>query len=69
MIFLVFWMNDLLIYSQTEEENLKHIQLVFENLQEAGIELKMSKCKFVKSEIEWLGHLVSRKGISPMKQN
>ena len=28
--FLVFWMDDLLVYSQTEEEHLKHIQLVFE---------------------------------------
>ena len=28
--FLVFWMYDLLIYSQTEEEHLKHVQLVFE---------------------------------------
>ena len=43
--FLVFWMDDLLIYSQTEE-HLKHIQLVFKRFPEAGIKLKMSKCKF-----------------------
>ena len=29
--FIVFWMDDMLIYSQTEEEHLKHIQLVFKN--------------------------------------
>ena len=54
-------------YSQTEEEHLKYIQLVFEKIQEVGITLKMSKCKFLKSEIEYLGHLISGKGISPMK--
>ena len=46
---LVFWMDDLLIYSQTEEEHLKHIQLVFKMFQGAGIKLKMFKCEFFKS--------------------
>ena len=66
--FLAFWKHDLLTHSQTEEDHLKHIYLVFEKFHEAGIKLKMSKCKFFKSEIDYLVHLVSRKGISPMKQ-
>ena len=37
--FLVFWMDYLLIYSQTEEEHLKHLQLAFEKCREAGIKL------------------------------
>ena len=61
--FLVFWMDDLLIYSQTEEEHLKHLQLVFEKFREAGIKIKMSKCEFFKNKIEYLGHLVSGQGI------
>ena len=44
------------------------MQLVFEKFREAGIKLKMSKCEFSQSEIEYLGHLVSGKGISRMKQ-
>ena len=47
--FLVFWMDYSLIYRQTEEEHLKHLQLVFENFQEAGTKLKMSKYKFFKT--------------------
>ena len=65
---LVLWMDDLLIYSQTAEENLKHIHLVFEKLWGTEIKLKMSRCEFLKSKIEYLGHLVSGQGISPMKQ-
>ena len=52
--FLVFWMDNLLMYSQTEEEHLKYKQLVFEKFQKAGIKLKMSKCEFFKSEIEYI---------------
>ena len=66
--FLVFWMDDLVIYSQTEGEHLKHIQLVFEKFHKAGIKLKMSKSEFFKNGIECLGHLVSRKEVSPIKQ-
>ena len=62
-------MDDLLIYSQTKEEHLKHLQLVFGKYREAGIKLKISKYEYVKNEIEYLGHLVSGQGISPMRQN
>ena len=64
---LVFWMDDLLIYSQTEDEHLKHLQLVFEKFREAGIKCTMSKCKFFKNKIEYLGHFVWSSNI-PMRQ-
>ena len=60
-------MDNLLIYSQTEEELLKHL-VSFWKFREAGIRLKMSKCKFFKKEIEYLGQFMSGIGISPMKQ-
>ena len=61
-------MDNLLIYSQTEGEHLTHLELVFFKFREAGIKLRMSKCEFLKKKIEYLGHLVSDQGISPMKQ-
>ena len=69
MTFLVLWIDDLLIYSQAEEEeHLKHLHLGFANFREAGIKLKICKCEFLLDEIEYLGHLVSGQGISPMRQ-
>ena len=59
-------MNGLLIYSQIKEEHLKLLELVFEKFKEASIKLKMSKN--FKKEIQYLRHLVSGQGISPMKQ-
>ena len=64
---LVFWRDNLLIYIQTEEEHLKHLELVFKKFGEAGIKLKMLKCDFFKKGIEYVGHLMSGEGISPMK--
>ena len=52
--FMVFWMDNVLIYSQTEEEHLKHLELVYEKIRENGIKLKISKCDFFKKEIEYL---------------
>ena len=48
-------MDDSLIYSQTEDEHLKHLELVPEIFREASIKSKMSKCEFFKNEIEYLG--------------
>ena len=49
--FLVFWIDEILIYSQTEEQHLKHLELVFEKFREAGINYK---CESVNSsETKW----------------
>ena len=47
------------MYSQTEEEYLTHLELVFDKFREAGIKFKMSKCEFFKNQLQYLGHLVS----------
>ena len=51
--FLALMMDDLLIYGQTEDEHLKHIQLVFEKFQEAEIKLKLSICESFKSKLKY----------------
>ena len=65
--FLVIWMDDLLIYSQTEKRHLQHKQFVFKKFQGVGIKLDMSKCEFFRCQIEYLGHLVSGYRIVSMK--
>ena len=48
------------------EEHLKHIEIIFQKLKVAGLKLKKSKCDFFKSEIHYLGRLISDKGIQPL---
>ena len=64
--FILFYVDNLLIYSETEEEHLRHIKLVFQKFREAGLKLKLLKCSFFKSQIKYLGHLISHKGIKPL---
>ena len=44
--------------------HLEHLEIVFSRLWEAGLKMKCSKCDFFKSEIHYLGHLISLEGIS-----
>ena len=57
---------NIMIFSQIEEEHLKHLEIIFRRLKEVGLKLKRSKCSFMKLHIEYLGHLISEKGIEPM---
>ena len=57
--FTIVYLDDIIIFSQTEEEHLKHLEIIFRRL-------KRSKCSFMKLHKEYLGHLISEKGIEPM---
>ena len=61
--FAMAYLDDIIIFSRTPEEHLKHIEIIFQKLKAAGLKLKESKCDFFKSEIHYLGHLISDKGI------
>ena len=58
------YLDDIIIFSDTKEEHLKRLEAVFQKLCAAGLKLKPSKCFFFREEIEYLGHVVSGKGIS-----
>ena len=64
--FAMTYLDDIIIFSQDELQHLEHLEIVFSRLQEAGLKMKHSKCDFFKSEIHYLGHLISPEGISPL---
>ena len=66
LVFAMTYLDDIIIFSQNELlQHLEHLEIVFSCLQEAGLKMKHSKCDFFKSEIHYLGHLISPEGISP----
>ena len=58
------YLDDIIIFSDTKEEHIKRLEAVFQKLMAAGLKLKPTKCFFFRDEIEYLGHVVSGKGIS-----
>ena len=62
------YIDDIIIFARTEQELLERLDIVFTRLQDVGLKLKPSKCVLFKTEIEFLGHVISEKGVRPMPQ-
>ncbi|XP_027155850.1 uncharacterized protein LOC113756359 [Coffea eugenioides] len=62
--FVVVFIDDILIYSKTREEHVKHLEVVLQILREHKLYAKFSKCEFWLDEISFLGHKVSKEGIA-----
>jgi hypothetical protein len=62
--FVVVFIDDILIYSRSEEEREEHLRLVLQKLREHRLYAKLSKCEFWLKKVTFLGHVISKGGIS-----
>ena len=62
------YLDDVLIHSPDIETHLQHIRIFFQRFREADLKLKNSKCNYFKTHVQYLGHLVSGKGITPLPE-
>nr|AAX96295.1 retrotransposon protein, putative, Ty3-gypsy sub-class [Oryza sativa Japonica Group]ABA91783.1 retrotransposon protein, putative, Ty3-gypsy subclass [Oryza sativa Japonica Group] len=62
--FVVVFIDDILIYSKTEEEHEQHLRLVLEKLKEHQLYAKFSKCDFWLTEVKFLGHVITAQGVA-----
>jgi hypothetical protein len=62
--FALVFIDDILIYSASWDNHLNHIRMVLEKLREHHFFLKMSKCCFGKTELSYLGHIISQNGVA-----
>jgi hypothetical protein len=61
--FVVVFIDDILIFSKTEEEHKKHLRLVLEKLRSNQLYSKFSNCEFWLTEVAFLGHVISARGV------
>ena len=62
--FVPVFIDDILVYSKNESEHEDHLQQVLQNLREHQLYAKLSKCDFYKMEAQYLGRVISEKGIT-----
>jgi hypothetical protein len=68
-VFAMVFIDDIIIYSANMDDHKTHLDQVFKRCKEAGLQLKLKKCSFGKSEVEYLGHTVSGAGLAPNSNN
>ena len=69
LTYCLIYLDDVIVFSHTEEEHLERMHVIFDRLREHGLKLKPSKCEVFKTEINYLAHHVSKKGVLPSKKN
>ena len=66
MDFFHFYIDDVLIASNSPQEHQQHLQLIFERFQKYNIVINPAKCEFGASKLQFLGHLVTPDGVYPL---
>ena len=64
MNWCIVYLDDVIVFSKTPDEHLERLEAVFQKLSAAGLKLKPSKCTFFKTEITYLGHLITSEGVA-----
>ncbi|KAL0546378.1 hypothetical protein IC582_016286 [Cucumis melo] len=62
--FVIVFIDDILIYSKTEAKHEEHLRMVLQTLRDNKLYAKFSKCEFWLKQVSFLGHVVSKAGVS-----
>ena len=63
LIICHFFIDDILVYSKNEGDNMDHLRMVLRVLQENQLFAKYSKCEFWLRSVKFLGHIISSEGV------
>jgi hypothetical protein len=63
-LFIVVFIDDILIYSTNHQEHGEHMKIVLNVLREKQLFAKLKKCEFWMEKVSFLGHVISKDGIA-----
>lgn len=64
--FMFYYLDDILIFSTSAEEHEKHLRILFKCLDNQGLTINPSKSQLGQSSVQFLGYIVSTKGLLPL---
>lgn len=67
--FAVNYIDDILIFSKSFSEHVQHLTLLLEAIKKEGFRLKFKKCTFASDSVKYLGHIIQKNTISPIRDN
>ena len=65
--FVVVYLDDIVVYSQTMDEHVEHLRQVFQALRSNELYVKREECSFAQEEVMFLGHTIGRGKIEWIK--
>lgn len=66
--FAFAYLDDVIISSESKQQHLQHLELVFERLNSHGLTINLSKCEFGKPELNFLGFYLNKEGVKPTEE-
>ena len=64
-VFILVYIDDIIIYSKTFDDHLKHLEPTFKRLEEYNLKLQPKKCLFLPKETKFLGYIITNEGLAP----
>lgn len=62
-MFIIIYLDDIIIFSKTREEHITHIRHVLQWMREEWLSINIKKCSFMKNELVYLGFVISMEGL------
>ena len=59
----LIYLDDVLVYGSSLEEHNERLRCVLQRMREANLKLSPAKCTFLRREVKYIGHIISREGI------
>ena len=67
--FMSVYLDDVIVFSETLQDHIEHLEVVFDRLKRVSLKLNPSKCKILCEEVEYLGHIATSRGLQMNKRN